>query len=270
MRWTVASSVSWALWTLAERSATTINDWEGGVVCSSNPASAPVSRTTIRIRSPREVGARRGESGGVWRRQMTMIAASATRPAPKKMGRVRSKPTMERQPLDHDHAERDQCDPWPDLELAAPGHMCCRGVRGRRKGEAFDWLELRGLLGKEIDCEPRLLDLSRDGLLDRVQAHQSGIAERGDRPSGQRATAAVRPHDSDGGGARRRDYGDRLVGMEAVAGHARWQDPPAQVLHQDWERHPQRQIRVVQVETEQGLPERLVADEDQRRLQAGD
>src|SRR6266851_232162 len=154
MRWIVASSVSCALLTLAERSATTIKDCEDGLVCSSKPARAPVSSTTIRTLSPSEVRARRGESGGAKRRQMTMIAASATTPAPKKMGRVSSKPTMECQPFDDDDGKRDQRDPGPDLELASVDDMCSRCVLGRRERESFDWLELRDLLRKEIDGEP--------------------------------------------------------------------------------------------------------------------
>src|ERR1700694_4393279 len=105
-----------------------INDCEDGVVCSSKPASAPVSSTTIRTLSPRDVRARRGDGGGANRRQMRMTAPSATAPAPKKMGRVSSKPTVECQPFDHDHAQRKQRDPWPDLELAVVDDMCGDGV----------------------------------------------------------------------------------------------------------------------------------------------
>src|SRR5260370_27266629 len=114
-----------------------IRDWVGGVVCSSSPARAPVSRTRITARKPSEILARRGASGGARRSQMMTIAASATAPAPKKRGRERSKPTMEGQPFDHDDTKRDQGDPRPDLELAAMRGMSrSRGVE-RRRGETF-------------------------------------------------------------------------------------------------------------------------------------
>src|SRR5260370_36536886 len=58
--------------------------------------------------------------------------------------------------------------------------------------------------------------------------------------------------------------------MKAVARHARRQDPLAEVLDQDRKGDPQRQVRFVQVETEQNLSKRLVADEHERRLEAGD
>src|SRR5712692_785995 len=96
-----------------------IKDCVDGVVCSSNPARAPVSRTTIRARRPSEILARRGASGGARRSQMTTIAASATAPAPKKRRLVTPKPTMELQLFDPETTERDEGDPGPDLELAA-------------------------------------------------------------------------------------------------------------------------------------------------------
>jgi hypothetical protein len=68
----------------------------------------------------------------------------------------------------------------------------------------------------------------------------------------------------------RRLYGYRFVGMVAVAGDAGRQNPLAQVLEKDWKRDPDRQIGVVEVETKQHLSKRLVTDQDQRSLQAGD
>src|SRR5260370_41240246 len=109
-----------------------IRDCGAGVVCSSNPGRAPVSRTTITARKPSEILARRGASGGARRSQMMTIAANATAPAPKKMGRERSKPTMEGQPFDHDDTKRDEGDPPAKLEPAAtPRRERTRAV-GRR------------------------------------------------------------------------------------------------------------------------------------------
>jgi hypothetical protein len=62
---------------------------------------------------------------------------------------------MEGHPFDDNHDKSQQCDPGPDLELAAASDMCCgSGVGGGRERETFDRLELRDLLGKEIDREP--------------------------------------------------------------------------------------------------------------------
>src|SRR5450759_5308375 len=113
----------------------------------------------ISTRIPSEVRARRGASGGARRSQITTIATSARRPAPTKRGRFRSKPTMERQPFEHDDAQGDERDPRPDLELAAMEGMNRRGCVDRRQGETVGGLELGDLLGKEIDGEPRPVDL---------------------------------------------------------------------------------------------------------------
>src|SRR5712691_1435864 len=118
-----------------------IKDCVAGVVCSSNPARAPVSRTTISTRRPSEILARRGASGGARRSQMMTIAASANAPAPKKRGRVRSKPTVEGQPFDHDDTKRDEGDPGPDLERAVMrGRSSSRA--GERQRETFGRFEL--------------------------------------------------------------------------------------------------------------------------------
>src|SRR5713101_6273577 len=119
-----------------------IKDCVDGVVCSSNPARAPVSRTTIRARRPSEILARRGASGGARRSQMTKIAASATAPAPKKRGRERSKPTMEGLPSEVDDTERDEGDPGPDLELAAMHGMSRSRAAQRRQRETLGRFEL--------------------------------------------------------------------------------------------------------------------------------
>src|SRR5260370_21322998 len=146
MRFPAASSVAWGFCTLADRSATTIRDWAEGVVCSSKPASAPVSSTTIKARRPSETRARRGASGGDNRFQMTAIAASARIPAPTKRGRVRSKPTMKGKPFQDDQAERAQGNPRPDLELAAMEAVDGDRAVDRRKRDAVGRRELRDLV----------------------------------------------------------------------------------------------------------------------------
>src|SRR6202022_2317064 len=127
---------------LAERSAATTSVCNEGEVCSSNPASAAVSNTMMRARRPSEARPRHGASGGLRRSQMMMTAASATTPAPKKRGRVSSKPTMECHPFEHDEAERGQYDPGPDLKHAAMSCVNVHGVVQRRKSEAIGRLEL--------------------------------------------------------------------------------------------------------------------------------
>src|SRR5450759_1533605 len=147
---------------------------------------------------------------------MIAIAASATSPAPRKRGRVKSKPTVESQPLEHDQTECGKRDPGPDLELAAVDRVDGDRVVVRRQCDAVGWLELGDLVREEIHCEPRPVRFPGYSLLARVEAGQVGLAKGGDRTAGQRSTAAVRPHDGDGGGACLRDDRHGLVGMKAV------------------------------------------------------
>src|SRR2546426_12385987 len=139
IRRTAAASLSSALCTLAERSATTSNDWADGVVCTWNPASAALKSSTITARRPSEIRARGGANGGGKNRQMATITTSARAPAPRRRGRVSSKPTGEGQPLGRHDGERGERDPWPDLELAAVGAL----RDGRfcwRQREPIGWL----------------------------------------------------------------------------------------------------------------------------------
>src|SRR5260370_15127858 len=253
---TVAASLSNALCTLAETSATTSSDWEDGAVCTWNPARDAVRSTTISVRNPSERRARLGGSGGGKNRQIATMMTSATTPAPRKRGRVTSKPTVEGQPLGRHDRKRRERDPGPDLEQAAVGRLDGRGP-SRRQRQAVRGLELRNRIRKKIDAEPGALDFPGDALLRGVQAGKIRVRERGDRCGRQRATAAVRPDHTDGRGSRLGDDRDGLVRMEAVARNARGQHPLAQVLHEDGKRDPQRQVRFVEIEAQQYLPERL-------------
>src|SRR4029077_16214480 len=178
-RRTVAASLSNALCTLAERSATTSSDWAVGVVWTWRPASAAVRSNTIRVRSPSELRARRGGNGGGKKRQMATMMTSASTPAPRKRGRVTSKPTVKGQPFGRHDGKRRQRDPRPDLELARMGRL--DNTRpGRRQRQAVGWLQLRNRVRKQVHAEPRALHLAGDGLLDGVQAGQVCIPEGGD------------------------------------------------------------------------------------------
>src|SRR5256712_4852134 len=194
IRRTAAASLSSALCTLAERSATTSNDWADGVVCTWNPASAALKSSTITARRPSEIRARGGANGGGKNRQMATITTSARAPAPRRRGRVSSKPTVEGQPLGRHDGERGERDPWPDLELAVVGRLR-DGRSCWRQREPIGWFELRDGVREQIHAEPGALELACDGLLHGVEAGGICIAERRDRRSGERAAAAVRPDD---------------------------------------------------------------------------
>src|SRR2546426_1167109 len=205
IRRTAAASLSSALCTLAERSATTSNDWADGVVCTWNPASAALKSSTITARRPSEIRARRGANGGGKNRQMATITTSARAPAPRRRGRVSSKPTVEGQPLGRHDGERGERDPWPDLELAVVGRLR-DGRSCWRQREPIGWFELRDGVREQIHAEPGALELACDGLLHGVEAGGICIAERRDRRSGERAAAAGRP---DGGYCRCTGCGPR-------------------------------------------------------------
>src|ERR1700674_1737538 len=269
MRRTAAASLSSALCTLAERSATTSSDWADGVVWTWKPASAAVSSSTIRVRSPSEMRARRGGKGGGKKRQIATMMTSASTPAPRKRGRVRSKPTVEGQPLGGHDGQRRERDPGPDLELAWMGRLH-HARPGRRQCQAVGWLELRNGIGKQVHAEPGALHLAGDDLLDGVQARQIRIPEGGDGRGCDWATAAVRADHGDGGRSCFRHDRHRFVRMEAVAGDAGGQQPLTQVLDQDRKRDTQWEVRLMQIEADQHLPKRLIADEDQGRLQAAE
>src|SRR5213593_1811800 len=262
IRRTVAASVSSALWTLAERSAATSKDWRLGVVWIWNPASDAVIKRTISTRRPSENRARPRGSGGGKIRQMATMIASARTPAPRKRGRVSSKPTVEGQPLGRHDAQRGQCDPGPDLELAMMRRLDCRRASGR-EGQTVWGFQLRDRIGKKIDAEPGALRFASNQLLDGVGAGHVGVAEGRDRSRCDRAAAAIRP---DHAHSRCPGLGhdrDRLVGVETVARDARRQHPLAQVLRQDRERDPQRQVGFMQVEAEQYPAERVLANENE-------
>src|SRR5437773_10565985 len=108
---TMAVSRSMALCVLAERSARTMTDCSGGEVWNSKPASAPVRSRTMRTRRPSDIRARHGGRGGARRHQTKTTAASAIAPAPRKRGRVSSKPTVEGEPFGEEHDEGDEGDP---------------------------------------------------------------------------------------------------------------------------------------------------------------
>src|SRR3984893_4804070 len=111
------------------------------------PASDAVSRSTISVRRPSEIRARRGDNGGGKKRQTATMISSARTPAPRKRGRVTSKPTVKGQPFGRHDAEGGQCDPRPDLELATVRRL--RGRRSRRRKREPVWgLELRDRIGK--------------------------------------------------------------------------------------------------------------------------
>src|SRR5438876_3211083 len=269
IRRTAAASLSSALCTLAERSATTNKDCEAGVVCTWKPASAALKSSTIRVRSPSEIRARRRANGGGKNRQMAMMTSSATTPAPRRRGRVSSKPTVEGQPLGRHDGERRERDPWPDLELALMGRLH-DGRPDWRQSEPIRRFQLRDGLGEQVHAEPGALQLSGDGLLHDVEAGWIRIAEGRDRARGERAPAVIRPGD---GHRRRTGLGhdrDGFVRMEAMAWNAGRQQPLTQVLDEDGEGNPQRQVGLVQIEPDQHLPEWLIADEHERRLQAAD
>src|ERR1700693_5294806 len=185
----MAASLSSALCTLADRSAATSSDCWLGVVWTWKPASEAVSSSTISVRSPRDRRARRGGNGGGKRRQMATMTASARTPAPRKRGRVSSKPTVEGQPFSRDHSKRRQRDPRPDLQLAAVG-----GLDGDRprwgQRQPIRRLQLRDRIGEKIDAEPGALHLAGNHLLDGVEAGRIGFGEGGDRAGRQRAAAA--------------------------------------------------------------------------------
>jgi len=107
-------------------------------------------------------------------------------------------------------------------------------------------------------------------LLDHVKTRWIRIGKCRNRPGRQQAAAAIRANNRDVCRSRLGHDGDRLVGMKAVAGDAGWQHPLTKVLHENRKGDPQRQVRLVQVESDQDLPERLIANQDQRRLKAAD
>src|SRR6202011_3661353 len=269
MRRTVAASLSNALCTLAERSATTSSDWGVGVVWTCKPASAAVSSSTIRVRSPNEMRARRGGSGGGKKRQIAMMMSSASTPAPSSRGRLTSKPTVEGQPLGRHDGKRRERDPRPDLELAAMGRLH-DGRPRRRQRQAVGWLELRNRIRKQIHAEPGAIHLAGDDLFDGVEAGQVGFAERRNGRGRDGPAAAVRPDHGHRRCTRLGHDGDGFVRMEAVAGDAGRQQPLTEVLHQDRKRDAQREVGLMEIEADQHLTKGLVADEDERRLQAAD
>src|SRR2546426_3363758 len=237
IRRTAAASLSSALCTLAERSATTSNDWADGVVCTWNPARAALKSSTITARRPSEIRARRGANGGGKNRQMATITTSARAPAPRRRGRVSSKPTVEGQPLGRHDGERGERDPWPDLELAVVGRL--RDGRSRwRQREPVGRFELRDGVGEQIHAEPGALDLAGDDLLHGVEAGGICIGERRDRRRRERAAAAVRPDDGYGRCTSLGHDRDGLVRVEAVTGDAGREQPLTQVLDQDGEGDP--------------------------------
>src|SRR5438094_9752893 len=190
IRRTAAASLSSALCTLAERSATTNKDCEAGVVCTWKPASAALKSSTIRVRSPSEIRARRRANGGGKKRQMETMTSSARTPAPRRRGRVSSKPTVEGQPLGRHDGERRKRDPRPDLELALMGRLRDRRS-GWRQGEPIRWFQLRDGFGEQVHAEPGAVPLSRDGLLHGVEAGGISIAEGRYRGCGEWAAAAI-------------------------------------------------------------------------------
>src|SRR2546427_10722253 len=260
IRRTAAASLSSALCTLAERSATTSSDCEAGVVCTWNPASAALMSSTISAGRQSEIRARRAGNGGGKKRQMATMTTSARTPAPRRMGRVSSKPAVEGQPLGRHDGERGERDPWPDLELAVVGRLR-DGRSCWRQREPIGWFELRYGVREQIHAEPGALELACDGLLHGVEAGGICIAERRDRRSGERAAAAVRP---DGGYCRCTGFGpdgDGLVRMGAVAGGAGRPQPLTQVLHEDGEGDPQRQGGPGRLGPGQHLAGQAIADQ---------
>ncbi len=139
-----------------------------------------------------------------------------------------------------------------------------------RQGEAVDGNQLRSGVGEEIDRKPGTIGIAEHRLLDRIDAEQIGIRKRGDRTCRKLAAAAVGSDNRDRLRAGLRDDGHSLVWMEAPTRHGGRQHPFAQVLHQHRKADAERKVRVVDVETDEDLPEGSVADQDQRRLQAGD
>ena len=126
--------------------------------------------------------------------------------------------------------------------------------------------DVRELLLREVDPDQ---DTAADRLGHRVDAERVRIGEARDPGGGQRPAAAVGAQHGDRLPARLGHDGHCLVRVEAVARHAGRQHPFRQVLHQDGKGDPEREVGLVEVEAHQHLAERLIADQEQRRLRAG-